>query len=68
VIPMRAQAIYRHRGVLLRPGDRFEVATDAEARELVAVRFATRADVAALEQPPTPKRGTYDRRDMRAKP
>lgn len=71
MIPMIAQAIYRHRGLLLRPGERFEVATDDEARELVAVRFATRADVPAIEQPRPARRapaGQYDRRDMRAKP
>jgi len=76
-IRMRALAHCRHAGVIYKPGEYFEVATTDEASELVAVGFAHRADVAAVEQadPPEaepphegPKSGRYDRRDVRAKP
>lgn len=70
MIPMIAQASYRHKGKLYRIGGRFQVDTEQEARELVAVGFATRADIPAIEQPRPPAKaapGEYERRDLRAK-
>ena len=69
---MRTLARYRHRGVLLPAGETFEVDTDAEARELVAIGFAARADVPAIEQPKPRTLGPqvadgYNRRDVRAR-
>jgi hypothetical protein len=68
-VRMQALARYRHRGVMMQAGEAFEVDTPDEAADLVAVGFARRADVAAIEQPdPAPQPGDadrYARRDMR---
>jgi len=73
-IRMQALKRYRHNGNLLHTGDIFEVLTPGEADDLVAVGFARRATVAAIEQPMTPASpsaqadpGAYARRDMRPK-
>jgi len=72
MIPLRANVRYIHSGVTLKPGDSFEVDDEQEARDLIAVGFASRRDVAAVEQPARPeegpKSGRYDRRDVRGRP
>ena len=72
MIPLRANVRYIHGGVVLKPGDSFEVDDEQDARDLIAVGFASRRDVAAVEQrverpQEGPKSGAYERRDVRAR-
>lgn len=62
-VKMIAAAVQRYDGKLLRSGDRFEVGSEAEAADLVALHFATR-DLAAVEKPEVLGAGCYSRRDM----
>jgi hypothetical protein len=66
-VAMIAEAKQLYDGKVLRRGDRFAVKDEAEARDLIAMHFATRDSVASEEDPePRPSRGRYQRRDMRA--
>jgi hypothetical protein len=69
MIVLRANVRYVHNGVVLKPGDTFEVETELEANDLVAVGFASRIDSPSTEERPQegPKSGRYDRRDLRGR-
>ena len=68
-VPMRAlvRQVYDGRGLM--SGDPFEVASEGEALDLIAMRYAERRIDG--DEPPattaTPAKGQYDRRDMRAR-
>lgn len=67
MIRLQALARYQHRGRLYERGEAFDVDTPGEADDLVAVGFARRAQVPAIEAKSgdADEAGRYNRRDMR---
>ena len=66
---MRALAGQFYAGQQVRAGDSFVVANEGDAADLEALRFAKREALAPVSEAPAaaPKKGTYARRDMRAR-
>ena len=64
-VPLIAEARQMYDGVWIRRGERFTVRTEAEALDLIAIHFASRA-VAALTDDERLSSGRYMRRDERA--
>lgn len=67
---MRALAGQFYAGQQVRAGDSFVVANEGDAADLEALRFAKREALAPVSEVPAtaaPKKGTYARRDMRAR-
>jgi hypothetical protein len=63
-IPLRALAFQRYGGRDVRAGEEFEVSSEGDAADLVALRFAVRVNGSVSKPDPAP--GTYKRRDMRS--